>query len=111
MTYKSQAHKFKEEFPEAYWQSFDKTLNDFLNPTHTRHESFRHLRMRDCKLCCQQSAFFYGDKCWRCFYANEFYLQYKLNTEHNIEHNTEVRTYSHESIDDVVSSFGNITIK
>ena len=64
---------FKKEHPDAYKAAYEKTLLDAFDTEHDTHENFRHLRARPCQTCNQESAFFYNDKCWRCFYAQEFY--------------------------------------
>ena len=67
------AIKFKNEHPDAYKAAYKMTLLDAFDTEHDTHESFRSLRARPCQECHQQSAFFYSNKCWRCFYAQEFY--------------------------------------
>jgi len=67
------AIKFKQEHPDAYKAAYKKTLLDAFDTERETNEGFRHLRARPCQTCNQESAFFYSHKCWRCFYAQEFY--------------------------------------
>ncbi len=83
--------RFKEEHKDLYDEAYKKTLQDAFDTDHDTHESFRRLRARNCNSCDQLSAFFYGNVCWRCHYAKEFYAM-----EEDIEASASVRRTIYE---------------